>query len=132
MLIKSITYNDYDGNERTEEYCFNLSESELTRMELKTDGGMKSLLEKIVAAKDREKLVNLFEQVIDKSFGVKYGDGKYFRKSQEDLEMFKSTEAYNKLYMELITDTQAAVDFVNAIIPKVAPKVNNPDIVPID
>lgn len=41
MLKKTISYTDYDGNERTEDFYFNLSKAEIIEMELGTAGGMK-------------------------------------------------------------------------------------------
>ena len=34
MLKKTISYTDYDGNQRTEDFYFNLSKAEITEMEL--------------------------------------------------------------------------------------------------
>ena len=34
MLKKTIKYTDYDGNEREEDFYFNLSKAEITEMEL--------------------------------------------------------------------------------------------------
>ena len=36
MIKQTITYTDYNGNERTEEYWFNLSKAELLRLETTT------------------------------------------------------------------------------------------------
>ena len=43
MYKKTIKYVDYEGNEREEEFCFNISKAELATMELSMDGGMRSL-----------------------------------------------------------------------------------------
>ena len=40
MLKKTIKYTDYNGEEQTEDFYFNLSKAELTEMELSTTGGM--------------------------------------------------------------------------------------------
>ena len=40
MLKKTITYTDYNDNERTEDFYFNFSKAELTEMELSTVGGL--------------------------------------------------------------------------------------------
>ena len=34
MLKKTITYTDYNGSERTEDFYFNLSKAEIMEMEL--------------------------------------------------------------------------------------------------
>ena len=48
MLKKTITYTDYDGLERTEEFRFNLTKAELMDMELTTVGTFSKLMQKII------------------------------------------------------------------------------------
>ena len=40
MLKKTITYTDYNGNSRTEDFSFNLNEAELAEMVVSVDGGL--------------------------------------------------------------------------------------------
>lgn len=125
MLKKTMTYTDYDGNERTETFHFNLTKAELTEMELSHDGGLTKLLEKIVAEKDSKRIVELFKDLVLRSFGEKSLDGKRFIKTQELRDSFAQTEAYSDLFMELATNAEAASAFVNGIVPamdKVVPK----------
>ncbi|MDO4292064.1 MAG: hypothetical protein Q4C65_02425 [Eubacteriales bacterium] len=118
MLVKKIKYIDYNGNPREEDYYFNISKSELAEMELSIDGGYSVMMERIVAAQNLPELMKNFKQLILKSYGVKSPDGKRFIKSEELSTEFMQTEAYDKLFMELITDTKAAIDFANGIMPK--------------
>lgn len=118
MLKKSITYNDYHGEERTEDFYFNLTQSELTSMELSKKGGMIATLEKIISEKDTPKLMEFFKQIIDESYGEKSLDGRRFMKSDDILEDFKQTLAYDKLFMELATDADKASEFVNGMMPE--------------
>ena len=117
MLKKIITYTDYNGVERTEDFYFNLSKAELMEMELGVTGGMTEMLNKIIAAKDAPSLMKTFKEMIMKSYGIKSDDGKRLIKSEELSIAFTQTEAYSVLFMELITDDKAAADFVNGIIP---------------
>lgn len=117
MLKKIITYTDYNEVERTEPFYFNLSKAELMEMELGVTGGMTEMLNKIIAAKDAPSLMKTFKEMIMKAYGVKSDDGKRLIKSEELSIAFTQTEAYNVLFMELITDDKAAADFVNGIIP---------------
>lgn len=118
MLKKVITYTDYDGLERTEEFRFNLTKAELMDMELTTVGTFSQLLQKIIDEKDLSRLAKLFKEVLLKSYGVKSDDGKRFIKSEELSTAFSQTEAYNVLYMDLLGDTEYAVKFINEIMPK--------------
>nr|DAI45382.1 MAG TPA: hypothetical protein [Caudoviricetes sp.] len=117
MLKKTITYIDYDGNERTEDLYFNLSKAELLEMEMGTDGGLTNLIRKIVSAQDVPKIASMFKEIILKAYGEKSADGKYFIKSPELSERFSQTEAYSELFMELM-DPDKTADFISGIIPK--------------
>lgn len=117
MIKIPLKYVDYDGNEREEEYRFNLSKAELIDMEYSTEGGLKQRLDSIIKAKDTTKIYKLFVSIIDKSYGVKSPDGRGFRKSKELLEEFKQSEAYSELMMKIIGDSKFAADFVDGILP---------------
>lgn len=117
MLKKTITYNDYHGEERTEDFYFNLTQSELTEMELSKKGGMVATMEKIISEKDTPKLMQLFKQIISQSYGEKSPDGRKFMKSPEIFEDFEQTLAYDKLFIELATDADKASEFINGIMP---------------
>ena len=120
MIKKTITYSDYNGVERTEDYYFNLTQAEIMEMELGTTGGLAEMIEKIVNAKDAPAIMRVFKELILKAYGVKSDDGKRFMKSEEISMAFAQTEAYSILFMELATDEKAAAEFVNGIVP--APK----------
>lgn len=118
MLKKTISYEDYDGNERKEDFYFNLTKAEITEMELSKAGGLQGTIKKIIDAQDKAQIVALFKELILKSYGEKSDDGRRFIKSEEISIAFTQTEAYSNLFMELATDENAAADFVNGIIPK--------------
>lgn len=118
MLKKTITYTDYDGLERTEEFRFNLTKAELMDMELTTVGTFSKLMQKIIDEKDIVRLAKYFKELILKSYGVKSDDGKRFIKSPELSEAFSQTEAYSELYMELLGNSEYAVKFIQQVMPK--------------
>lgn len=118
MLKKTITYTDYNGVDRTEDFYFNLSKAELMDMEAGTPGGYAAMLQSIVDAKDVPALIKIFKELIKKAYGIKSPDGRRFIKSEEISNEFAQTEAYVNLYMEMVTDDKAAAEFTNGIIPK--------------
>ncbi|MBS7256819.1 MAG: hypothetical protein KIG63_00030 [Methanobrevibacter sp.] len=118
MLKKTIKYTDYDGNEREEDFYFNLNKAEVTEMELSKQGGLSEYIKRIVAAQDAPSLVELFKELICKSYGEKSLDGKRFVKSKELTEEFTQTEAYAELFVELASNAEEATKFVNGIMPK--------------
>lgn len=119
MLKKTITYTDYDGNQRTEDFYFNLSKAEITEMELSTSVGFERLMERLVKDMDGKRIMETFKDIILRSYGEKSLDGKRFVKSKELSEAFSQTEAYSELFMELVLDPKAAAAFINGIIPNV-------------
>lgn len=117
MLKKTITYADYNGVERTEDFYFNLSEAEVMEMEMSTVGGLAEMIRGIIAAQDAPAIIKTFKDLILKAYGEKSPDGKRFIKSDELAASFSQTEAYSKLFMELATDADSAAAFVNGILP---------------
>lgn len=119
MLKKTITYTDYNGVERTEDYLFNLNKAELLELGLSKKGGLEQWIEKIINEEDAPKLVAIFKEIILKAYGEKSADGKRFIKSDELAEEFSQTEAYVELFIELATKAEAAAAFINGITPEV-------------
>ena len=117
MLKKTIKYTDFSGNERTEDFYFNLTKAEIMEMEMGTTGGMAEMIQRIVSAQDAPAIIKIFKDLILKAYGQKSPDGKRFIKNDEIREEFVSTEAYSQLFMELATDADAAAKFVNGIMP---------------
>lgn len=118
MLKKLIKYTDYDGRERSENFYFYLNKAELMEMELGVDGGMQQMIQLIIDKQDIPKIMDAFKRIILKAYGEKSPDGRRFIKSKELSEAFSQTEAYSNLYMELVTDANAAAAFINSIVPE--------------
>ena len=117
MIKKTITYTDYNGVERTENFYFNLSKAEVVEMEMSTAGGMTESIQKIVDAKDAPAIIRVFKDLVLKAYGIKSDDGRRFIKSKELSDEFMQTEAYSQIFMELATDADKAAKFINGIIP---------------
>lgn len=116
MLKKTITYTDFNGMERTEDFYFNLTKAEIMEMQMGTQGGLAEMIEKIVQTQDGPEIMRLFKDIILKAYGEKSLDGKRFIKNDQIREEFAQTEAYSNLFMELI-DAEAGAAFINAIVP---------------
>lgn len=117
MIKKTITYTDYNGSERTEDFYFNLTKAEVMEMEMSTTGGFAEMINRIIAAQDAPTIIKTFKDLILKAYGQKSPDGKRFIKSDDLATEFSQTEAYSQLFMELATDADAAAKFVNGIVP---------------
>lgn len=122
MLKKSIKYTDYNGVEREEEFLFNLSKAELMEMQMSTNGGLDEMIAALVKTQNMPEIIRIFKEIILKSYGEKSVDGKRFIKVDEKGNplsvAFSQTEAFSTLFMELATDSKAAANFVNGVVPK--------------
>lgn len=116
MLKKTITYPDYNGVQRTEDFYFNLSKPEIVKMQASIKGGYDVQLKSIAANRNGGQIMEFFEELISKAYGEKSEDGRRFMKSEEISKSFMETPAYEKLFEELVTDDEASADFVNAIM----------------
>ncbi len=117
MLKKTITYEDFNGETVSEDFFFHLSKAELVELELSHEGGLSASLQRIVAAEDGKGIIAEFKNIILGAYGKRSDDGRRFIKNQQLREEFESSEAYSTLFMELVTDTDVAVEFINGVIP---------------
>lgn len=118
MLTKKITYTDFNGEQQTEKFYFNLSKAELLEMEIGKNGGYQNYLKRLINSRNQEEIASIFKMFILKSYGIKSDDGKRFIKSEEISKEFEQTDAYSELYCELVTDTKKATEFFNGLIPQ--------------
>lgn len=137
MLKKSITFEDFNGNEITKDFYFNLNKAEIIKW-ITTDGDytLDKKLARLFEAGNGKQLMETFDELIKASYGIVSLDGIRFEKSEEILNSFVQTDAYSILFTELVTDAKKAADFINAIIPKdIAAEIEkimkeNPDGIP--
>lgn len=118
MLKKEIKYEDYDGNQVSDVFYFNLSKPELVEMDVEQDEGFEKFLQRIIETKDSKELISMFKKIILLSYGQKSADGKRFIKNDEMREEFSQTAAYEALFMELATNDNAATTFLKGVLPK--------------
>lgn len=119
MFGKEITYEDFNGKQRTETKWFHMSKAEI--LEWMTPNGdytMEDVLKRMVEKQNGRDVIESTRDLIYKSYGEKSLDGKRFIKSQEVKDAFMESPAYSELFMELISDAEAAAKFVMGIIPK--------------
>ena len=129
MYKKTITYTDYNDVEQTEDFYFNLNKAELVKIQLQSNGTLQAKLERLLNTREVSEIAQIFQDIIDMSYGVKSDDGKRFIKNQEVLDAFKQTEAYSELFVELTSNADAAIEFITGIIPaKIAEQINQEEL----
>lgn len=134
MVKKTVTYEDFNGTERTEDIYFHLNELELTELSTELpDEMVETIGEKpteetaakaLLSSLGTKGILEFVKNLLLKSYGVKSADGRLFIKNEKVLDEFQYGGAFSEIVMELMTDDKAAADFVNNIIPaKLAAKL---------
>lgn len=119
MLKKTITYTDYNGEERTEDFYFNLNKVECMELEFSVAPGetLSNSIQTLVNAQDMGTVIATIKKIVLMAYGVKSPDGKKFVKNQRLREEFEQTPAFEQLYWDLITDSNSAADFLSGVMP---------------
>ena len=117
MLTKAITYTNYNGEKRTKNFYFNLTRTELAKMEILQKAGLEETIKKMINEDDRAKILEFFDSIVLGSVGEKSEDGEEFVKNEAVRERFKNHPAYDALFMELL-NSDAMASFIAAVIPQ--------------
>ena len=118
MIKETVTYTDFNGVERTEDFYFNFTEAELAEMQLEIEGGLEDAIRQIVNSKDTPKIIDIFKnKIFLRAYGQKSPDGRRMIKTKEVVEEFTQTEAYSQLFMKYATSESALSDFINNVMP---------------
>lgn len=115
MLKRTITYNNFDNEEVTEEICFHLSKAELIQMEVEIPEGLEEHFKMVSESQDGKLIIKTMKDLILRSYGIR--EGNRFRKNAQIREDFESSEAFSELFMELATNGESAANFVVGIMP---------------
>lgn len=122
MIKKTITYTDWNGDSRTEDFYFNLSKVEIAELEygLVPGRSLSESIKTLINANDMATVIDVIKQILLKSYGEKSPDGKRFMKSPEISRSFEENPAFEIVYMELATNADYAADFISNLVPGVA------------
>lgn len=119
MIKKSITYTNFNGEEKTKECYFHLSQEKLTQVEVEFPGGFANAIRKASEEQDLKVLYHIFKTLILTSYGVKSEDGELFIQNEKLSEEFSYSPAYSQLFSELLENQENAEAFLKAIIPAI-------------
>ena len=115
MIVKTITFKDFNDDTVTDDFYFNLTRSEMLMYDASIPGGLAGAMEYIRATRDGKKLIGMFEDLIKRSYGIKSPDGRRFIKSDEVYQEFAQSNAYDELIIEFITDPNKAGEFFHGL-----------------
>lgn len=117
MYKKTITYPDCNGEQRTEDFYFNLTKTEAMKMDLGMVGGLQAYMDRCVQRMDVPALIDLFDKIILKAYGEKSADGRSFNKSVELSTIFSQTGAYDVMFQEFFQDPNKITEFMEGVLP---------------
>ncbi len=129
MLKKTITYTDYNDNERAEDFYFNMTKPELFKFISEyypsiltdkniTEADYEKIITKMASDMTPKDLISLFEKLILDAYGIKSDDGKKFIKNEEIRNEFLDSPAYSELFMELLSKPEEQQTFFLGIMPR--------------
>lgn len=117
MIKKTLNYVDFEGNDISEDYYFNLSKMELMELEASHEGGFGGYIDAITKAENTLAALNVLKEIVYMAVGKKSDDGKRFIKSAEIIDDFKYSPAADELFMELLQNAEGTANFINGILP---------------
>lgn len=121
MVKKTITFLDFEGKEVTKDFYFNLSKMEFRVLDRKIPGGLQNMIDQIMKEKDEDRLIDLLDTLILESYGEKSEDGRFVKEDRVGRRLssfFKISEAWDVLFMNLVSDEKELHDFLMGIVPK--------------
>lgn len=116
MLKKVVKYIDFNGEDQEEILYFNLTEPEVVRLDVEFEGGLVTYIGNLDEKARPKDILTLFEKILQASYGEKSGDGKYFIKDSEKVELFCQSAAYSAIFVELVQDVDKATTFFNSLL----------------
>lgn len=121
MIVKTVKYKGFDGDDIEEKVYLHLTKAEFLKMDLKYSdyGGLINYMRKLLTdVKDGDTfmkpLVTVLETLILSAYGRKTDDGRFVKKinGQVLADEFETSEAYSALLINLLSE-----DGINEIEP---------------
>lgn len=122
MYKYTATYEDFDGNVRTEDLYFNLSKSEMVLLDNSVPGGLGNRLDRITKAADNVEIMESFLWILRKTYGIKSEDGRRFIKNDQIFDEFMQSAAFDEFFTKLTTEEDFAANFIRSVIPQMTDK----------
>lgn len=116
MLKKTVTFEDFNGVSHTEDFYFNLSKKEL--MEVAIRDRLMENIERIQAEKDNAKIFKAMSNIILMAYGKKSHDGRLFIKSDDVVEDFRWSGAFDEVVFSVVQSPEEASEFIRNVVPQ--------------
>lgn len=117
MFTYTVDYEDFNGVKKKKELYFNLTEPEIVMWQGDNNGALETILQRMVDAQDFRDIVAMFDDIVNRSYGVKSADGEDFEKSEEILRKFKSSRAYEAFFQAITNNSTLALQWMRGLMP---------------
>lgn len=121
MIKKTITFEDFEGNEKTKDFYFHMNQVEFSKLNGEVPGGLEKRMQTIIQDQDEDALLRMIDLLVSRSYG-KFDEEDEFTKIDKNgrplYEKFVNTDAYDKLIIELIQSEKNIVSFLTGVMPK--------------
>lgn len=117
MYVRTIKFKNFYGDTIEREFTFNLNQAQLLELEVESGGSVRKLITDVIEKNKAEDVINFVKTIVKASYGVISDDGLYFDKTEEVWNRFYMSNAYDKLFMELINSEEELVRFISETIP---------------
>lgn len=121
MIKKTVTYDDLNGNEVTEDFYFNFTKLEALELEVTMDGGLEGTLAKISATEDSTSAWFLFKDLLLRAYGRKGPGGKGFPKKDVDgnpmRDYLEASPALGEIIIDMLQNPGDAAKFFEGMLP---------------
>ena len=117
MQKLTVTYENFDGENVTEDLYFHLNIKELQEME-NWDPSLTERIAKLTKTEDGKDAFNLMRDIIETAYGERASDGKRFLKSPEIRNMFTEGLAYDEVIIQFLDGTTDLAKFIEGLLPK--------------
>lgn len=116
MISVNLTFNNFEGNEITDTFYFNLSKAELAEMDINVGNALANNLQELSESSNGAKIYKVFKDIIMKSYLEKSEDGKHIIKNKEISSSFVASEAYSALIEKVLSSQEEASKFMLGIV----------------
>lgn len=111
MFKHTVSYVDFNGNDRKEDLYFHLSLPEITRLEAEIGKSLEEYITELVDQQKTTDLLGFLERVLLNSYGVKTTDGRSFHKSKDIRDSFEYSQAYAEVFEDVLLNPELAKKF---------------------
>lgn len=120
MLVKTISYTDFAGVEKTKDLYFHLGKVDVLKLQYSVGAGKSYLdeLTRLIEEKDYGAIIASIEEVLLLSYGELSSDNEHFVKDSEKTKLFRNSPMFDTIFFEFLEDPSKFMDFFKGILPK--------------